>query len=141
MPTFSLVYALPDPTALKLPRVTSEVTAHDFCIALPIQSIRFPSEQIFLLVQNLCTVPLYAPKATLKLKLKALGLQPGRNMAFLYHATTQDKESSDTGPVVLDSSTPGAGGKGGLGTSSCSWFALSWSQVRHRPQHGCREDL
>lgn len=45
-------------------------------------------------------------------------------MAFLYHAAAQDKESSDTGPVVLDSSTAGGGGKGGLGTSSCSWFLL-----------------
>lgn len=51
-------------------------------------------------------------------------MQPGRNVAFLYRAATQDKESRDTGPVVLDSSAPGAGGKGGLGTSSCSWFAL-----------------
>lgn len=45
-------------------------------------------------------------------------------MAFLYRAAAQDKQSSDTGPVVLDSSAPGAGGKGGLGTSSCSWFPL-----------------
>lgn len=65
VPTFSLVHAFPEPTALKLPRVTSEFTAHNFCIALSIQSIRFPSEQVFPLVRNLCTVPLYAPKTTL----------------------------------------------------------------------------
>lgn len=43
-------------------------------------------------------------------------------MAFLYHAATQDKESSATGPVVLDPSTLGLVVR--LGTSSCSWFPL-----------------
>lgn len=50
VPTFSLVHAFPEPTALKLPRVTGEVTAHSFCIALSIQNISFPSEQVFPLV-------------------------------------------------------------------------------------------
>ena len=69
----------------------SVVTAHDFDIALSILSIRFPSEQVFPLVHSLCLVPLHAPKATLQFYLRALGLQPGRNMAFVYHAAAEEK--------------------------------------------------
>lgn len=67
------------------------VIAHDIYIALSILSIRFPSEQVSPLVHSLCLVPLYAPKATLEFYLRALGLQPGRNMAFMYHAAAKEK--------------------------------------------------
>lgn len=59
------VGVFPEPIAQKLSRLMSGVTAHDFYIALSILSIRFPSEQVFLLVRSLCLVPLYAPKAAL----------------------------------------------------------------------------